>query len=344
MKTGIVFLVVVFFLSCPFEQVIGQTTYSVNPNPIAQANFLSLQVAIDSVPSGSILMVHGGNYGHMRLTKSLIIIGPGYFLTQNPETQATPIPAVCTSMRIDSSAAGSYVSGMMIDSTNYTSLWMNASGVVLQRNLFEATNIYLGQGVNSCIFKQNYIGYGSSVYGSINNTNMIFENNVIYRLSGSSISGQFTNNIFIDRGSSNTNGHPSNSIYQNNICAHNGNYGNNGGPAIRSVNGNVLLNNFFVSYSSPNVDSLNGNYHNIPATDLFNNPSDPNYETRWELAPSSPAVGRGLNGEDCGIFGGAEPYILSGIPFVPNIYELNVPFTGTSGSGIDVEIKVKANQ
>jgi hypothetical protein len=33
---------------------------------------------------------------------------------------------------------------------------------------------------------------------------------------------------------------------------------------------------------------------------------------------TSPGLGAGFGGTDCGIFGGAEPYVLSGIPPIPN--------------------------
>ena len=47
--------------------------------------------------------------------------------------------------------------------------------------------------------------------------------------------------------------------------------------------------------------------------------------------------------DKCGAFNGLTPYILSGIPDVPSIYYLNVPFTGKQIDGINVTIKAKSN-
>ena len=38
---------------------------------------------------------------------------------------------------------------------------------------------------------------------------------------------------------------------------------------------------------------------------------------RYKLKAGSPAIGYGVGGVDCGIYGGPEPYVLSGMPTVP---------------------------
>jgi len=50
--------------------------------------------------------------------------------------------------------------------------------------------------------------------------------------------------------------------------------------------------------------------------------------------------GKGTNGSDIGPFGGPDPYRLSGLPNLPNIYELST--TGlVSGDKLPVHIKIK---
>lgn len=64
---------------------------------------------------------------------------------------------------------------------------------------------------------------------------------------------------------------------------------------------------------------------------------------KWQLSASSIFKGVGFGGADCGIFGGAEPYVLSGIPPIPTIYSLTAPAVGEKNTGLPIQIKVKSN-
>ncbi len=66
------------------------------------------------------------------------------------------------------------------------------------------------------------------------------------------------------------------------------------------------------------------------------------FDTRWQLTPTSPAKAAGLNGEDCGIFGGPNPYKLSGIHNRPLIYEVKAPVYVPNGSDLNITVKVRA--
>jgi hypothetical protein len=58
------------------------------------------------------------------------------------------------------------------------------------------------------------------------------------------------------------------------------------------------------------------------------------------LSENSPAKGAGSNGTDIGPFGGPDPYRLSGLPNLPNIYELSSGGLVT-GDELPVQIKIK---
>ena len=62
------------------------------------------------------------------------------------------------------------------------------------------------------------------------------------------------------------------------------------------------------------------------------------------LKTGSPAIGAGMNGVDCGIFGGNQPYVLSGIPPIPSIFEINYTAVGSSAVPIQVNLKAKTNK
>jgi hypothetical protein len=58
------------------------------------------------------------------------------------------------------------------------------------------------------------------------------------------------------------------------------------------------------------------------------------------LASGSPATAAGVNGGDCGAFGtgtGGQPYILSGMPEIPAIFEATVPSYGTSSLQVNIK-------
>jgi len=63
---------------------------------------------------------------------------------------------------------------------------------------------------------------------------------------------------------------------------------------------------------------------------------------KWQLKAGSPAIGAGVGGIDCGAFGGLGPYILSGLPTGPVIYQLNVSSHSVTGNKLPVTIKVKS--
>ena len=63
---------------------------------------------------------------------------------------------------------------------------------------------------------------------------------------------------------------------------------------------------------------------------------------KWQLKAGSPAIGTGLGGVDCGAFDGIEPYVLSGLPEVPHIYEVIMPGTVISDEDLSVTVRVKA--
>jgi hypothetical protein len=65
-------------------------------------------------------------------------------------------------------------------------------------------------------------------------------------------------------------------------------------------------------------------------------------ESVWRLKPGSPAIGAGLNGVDMGMFGGARPYVLSGVPSLPRITHFVSPSTATSSSGLVFEVHAES--
>ncbi len=90
--------------------------------------------------------------------------------------------------------------------------------------------------------------------------------------------------------------------------------------------------------NSDQFGTENSNHENIDMETVF--VGSGSTDGQWQLTDDSPAIGAGINGEDCGMFGGNTPYKLSGIPSeIPVIYELNVP---PSGFNMSIELKAKS--
>ena len=64
---------------------------------------------------------------------------------------------------------------------------------------------------------------------------------------------------------------------------------------------------------------------------------------RYALKPGSPAIGAGAGGIDCGMFGGTNPYKLSGMPRIPAFYKLTAPSNITSTNPYTITFSVRSN-
>ena len=100
-----------------------------------------------------------------------------------------------------------------------------------------------------------------------------------------------------------------------------------------------------VSYNmslSDHFGTANNNMANVSATALFVGDATESSDGRWKLKAESPAIGAGEGGADCGAYGGPNPYILSGLPVGPTIYELSVSSYPTPDGKLPMTIKVKS--
>jgi hypothetical protein len=68
------------------------------------------------------------NYGHLSLSKALTIIGPGYYLNENPETQAYPATASANTITFNNFSSGSLLTGLWTDHIN-----VNTDSITLKR-------------------------------------------------------------------------------------------------------------------------------------------------------------------------------------------------------------------
>ena len=313
------------------------TIHTVDNVVANNADFTSLQAAHDGAASGDTLYVYGSapNYGGLTLTKTLFILGPGYFLTSNPMTQAKPLSAKITGAIIfNAGAEGSFLLGLDLDIELAldASISINTNNIIVKRNRIGGGAlawIGIADNLSNIIITQNYMtgAFQGIVIGN-DCQNIIITNNYLDacddRVLVCPISSSSTakNNVIIGRVQIN------NSIFYNNIGWA------DLGPEV-DCPGSFPNNN-----SNSNDVQNNIRWTNVDMSTVFVGGST---DGRWQLAPGSPAIGAGINGEDVGMFGGDDAYVLSGLPAIPAIYFFNAPLSGSSSQGLPVHVKIKSH-
>lgn len=327
-------IVSTFILILGHYYLFCQNIIHVNNAPGSTADYSDLQDAIDAALPEDLIYVYGSgiSYGNITITKKVQIQGPGYLLGSNFGGIQNPSPAIINSLNLEQGCVNSYLSGLTI--SNFTKIDL-AGLVLIEKCQFKRTlslKNSSGISIRNCHFDPlnsfdgNYIDQGCS--------DIKYENNLIefaYLDVDNRSSATFTNNILFGLKFSNAFIGVNNSIFKNNILI-----------AVNNLNGsgNTFLRNIFIGNSlvAP-PGNINANENIV----FLGYPNQGSYspDGRFQLKPGSPAIGYGEGGTDCGIFGGPSPYVLSGLPSIPVIYEIAGPSTAPAGGNLNVTIKAR---
>jgi hypothetical protein len=324
-------LSLIFTLFCGI--IYGQHLIRMNNNPAADPDYTTLQAANDNANPGDTIYMEGSTiaYDGANIDRKLVIIGPGYFLSDNDSTQANSLDAnINGSLVFLAESAGSTITGIIGNHID-----IRASNIAFTR--CKVSTIYFNGEIENILVTQNFATmiYAESYSAKI--TNSVISNNIVYYyINANSNSGslQILNNVV--QGIAGAPISVYNSTISNNILTSTTN-------KLTENTGNVITNNIF-AYAGTNA---NGNKYSITMSTVFVDFSGSlNYsdDAKWKLKAGSPAIGAGVSGVDCGAFGGPTPYVLSGIPALPHIYEAAIPGVGYSGTGLSCTIKIKAGK
>ena len=316
------------------------------------ADFISLQVANkdNKVLNGDSIHLEGSatSYGNITITKKLVIIGPGYFLTENKNSSSNALQATVDYIEFEGGSQGSQLIGVYV--SGIYGITVDVGNILIKRCKIDYS-VHLNYDIADVRVLQNYFTNTNqsntsaivpSIYGfptdfvfnnNISRKTLLAEaNNVIYTLL------ECKNNVFDCPAVS---GGPSIKMnagsFQNNIITN---------PAVTTIinfsTGTGVSYN--VSASANNQFGTNDN--NIVVADmatLFASATNNSTDGKYTLRPGSPASNNGSDGTDRGAFGGLSPanrYTLSGLPAIPVIYEINT--SGVAGpGGLQVTIKAK---
>ncbi len=316
------------------------TIWRVNSNASIDADFRELQAANDSsyVNGGDTIYVENGTYNaSANISKHLVIIGPGYFLAVNDSTHAYPSPAIMGNISFNGGSDNSKITGIKV--TGNLNISAATSNITIERNHISniVSSVYSSSESQNIYIRQNYIHNGLFVNY---NASAYIENNII--IDGITIytsSGVFANNTVITDYTSNLLNCRNTSVY-NNIIINTGS-----GDAISSstydyAQNNTISNNV-LSDAAPTTHTWPSN--SFSATESGTITMTGVAESYYKLIAASPAIGYGTSGQDCGAYDGVYPYVLSGLPaMIPHIFEATIPSSADKSSGLNVNIKIKA--
>lgn len=308
------------------------TIHRVNNTGIA-ADFTTLQAAHDAASTGDTLHLEpsGSSYGDCSFTKPLVVIGPGWLLTANMGLQANPSSAITGGLLFEAGSEGTVVSGLDVQGQSR----VKASYVRLERCRFTAAGMDLhivyndpglnisGVVVNGCNVLNNLIvgATGSTINALVISNTRVRQFNFS---TGGTTAGEVINCVAIGQGTAAFGG--SGMVFRN--CIFDGAVV----PGTSAYEHNI--------FSGAPVPATNGNQINVDMNTVFVGGTG---DAQYQLAVGSPAIGAGVGSTDCGLFGGLEPYRLSGIPPVPSIFTLSAATVTDQGTPLQVTISGRSN-
>jgi hypothetical protein len=299
-------------------------------------------VTWSAVVNGDTLHVEGSPtiYAQAVITKKLVIIGPGYFLTENPKTSNNVLDAKIAQILFNAGSSGSQLLGINNVAAGNTGdrIYADVNDIVIKRCRIE-NEIQLESAIDGVSIVQNFFttAAGANAIRTTGNafyvypSTVVFNNNICQRtlIWGGSII-QCNNNVF-DGPANALNLQFSTSEFKNNILK----------PvnATTNINGGSNLN---VTYNTGSTATQFGTTNNnvvvADMTTLFvtTGTSDGKYQLKPGSAPGS-------DGTERGAFGGSvasSSYTLSGLAPIPVIYTITT--TGVAGaSGLPVTIEAR---
>ncbi|CAH0996235.1 hypothetical protein EMA8858_02366 [Emticicia aquatica] len=315
--------------------------------------YTTIQAAHDAAADGDIIYVEpsASSYGTLDCTKRLSIIGNGYFLAQNSNVSFDLRMSMINGITFNAGSANTSVTGIYTNNLGFN----NVSNITIERCYIQNTNYIAFSSASQsfitfskCFITGNIWGY-SEAHSPENCT---FKNNII----GGGIkyfsNSVFTNNTFSTQNNSTltnlVNSTIANNIFRSNAC----------NSCVQQLlfdpiihTGTTISNNIIACLPTGNTCSFilptgNGNINNGDYSTLFllSDPYDVGLiDKNFQLVLTSPAKGVGTGGTDAGAFGGANPYVLSGLPTVPITTNFTTSGAGNTSVPLQVSVTVRAN-
>jgi hypothetical protein len=313
------------------------TTFRVNnkvPDNAASKIYSTLDKAQLAASNGDTIMLDGSQddySGVFQCAKRLVIKGPGYFLDENPGISANKLAAKISNIYFMDGSKGSVLIGVSFGSVQ---IYAGGDNITFRRCCLD--QFYYTTSCENISFSECYFSVNSQNIVTASSWDIITNLVVMNCVLGGSVfinsgTGVFLNNIF----SHSFITIPTGFDMKNNIIFTT-EKANVELPALPDID---ICNNISIS---DHFGTANNNKANVAESSLFLGASTASTDGKWQLKTGSPAIGAGVGGIDCGAFGGPGPYILSGAPTGPVIYQLDVSSHSNAAGKLPVTIKVKS--
>lgn len=335
--------------------VINAQSVFVVQNDVSSSAHQSLDSALHYAVDGDYIYLPGGsfNVGDVKLTKRVNIIGAGHY---PDSTQATGATNFTGNIYFINGSGGSTLQGIYLNGDiffgdsahtgNVQNIYIsrcNINRIFLTFNESTTTNVGAANVfVKDCVIRSNIRG----AYAQ----NVTFENNIIAGVIGHFDGyASFRNNIFQRYNTSTLNAFGYKNIYYVDNCLFENNIfrqsGSNSSYFSYNSSGNTFNNNVFGTNSCIAPGVCNNCIFSVNFSSEFVNVPDVNnfhYTYNYHLSDTAQSKGAGLNGTDCGIYGGDNPYKEGAVPINPHIQFKNIPSATDSQGRLNIQVRVSA--
>lgn len=335
MKRKIFYVLAVAFLS---SNISSAKIWRVNNHSGIDADYTTIQDAHDGATAGDTIMVEPSStaYGTLTCTKQLVILGIGYFLTENYPNLSIAQNSSFNSntLTFETGSEGSYIAGL-----SDVEISLKASDIIIERcndiifDFYNSTMSLSNILISKC-FKLEFqnTSYVNDLQG------LVISNSYIYQTYYSS------QTFDIDFSC----------VFQNNVIDASQSY------YSITIKGQALINNILTSTNltlencsmSNNFDASgvvnfifgtdNGNQGGYTTNNIF--VTEGSTDGLFTLKTGSPAIGSGLDDVDCGMFGGDDPYVLSGVPPIPLITKFVKPGVASDNTPLKVTLSIQSTK
>ena len=326
-------------------------TWRVN-NQGYSSDFTDLQFAVShpTVNDGDTIHVEpsGVSYGTVVCAKQLVLIGPGFKLglpNGNPDLQANSEMATVNRIQLDAGSEGTVIHGLRIAYAGTSSeINVNVSDIVIEGNFFDSgTEVVLSNSsvltLNNVAIHGNYfstagvVQYNSTTVHSYNGiviTNNYFEGDGIDLVDATTALSNCTVAFNVFNAPGNNCDVISTDVHDNIF--------NDPSATITPTQNNIHHN---LAAGVATLPGGNDNVNGVLMSAIF--VGSGSEDAMWTLQAGVDALYPASDATERGIFGGADPYVLSGIPPVPTIYHLLSPTNAQAGTPLQVEISTRSN-
>jgi len=292
-----------------------------SPNVSGLNVYTTAQAAHNAAVAGDTIHLEptaNGSYGDLSITKQLVVISTGDYLSLNPGQQLSFLPVgTCGNIYLDAGSSNSIIHAKC-GNINFTASFNNANIIISRCHISGSITWQYYTSVNNVVIKQNMIDGGINLANS-NSNNITISNNCIFSgITVPSSSNAIVVNNVIWGGSTFYN-----TVFSNNIILT---------SSAISFNYSTVTGNVSVDTQLPAGNVNSENMANVFANWPFSNPTNTD---QYQLEPS-------YSNQAIGMYAGPDPYRRACMPPVPSIFEFTVP-SASSGNNINITVSTKSN-